>query len=284
MGFGMQVNVSMTECLGPRPSSIRECDFGDCYKLQHLPEITEKNGTFIQIKRTKRIDIYVGELATILPNQPVKIKCPVKNFQRKLIFWTKNRRLIPQVGRVRVSSNGALRIARANPNTDSGVYTCIVGMLKANVEINFHSKREAKKKAVNILESILKENLLSEDFNKNRPQADEQRNVISVEKQMKLLTSNSPKSNSIIDYSSFTTSDWTACSATCGYGTQSRFVTCNHVTERYIRLLPEEECLKKGIKKPTSVQKCVVQEECPRWSVEEWSTVSGVYDLIPKSH
>lgn len=258
----LQVNVSSTECIGPPPPATRPCHFGDCYKLQQLPQIHEKKGTFIQTKRTKRINLYVGEKAILLPNQSVKIKCPVKNFHKKLIFWTRNHRLIPLVGRVRVSSNGALRITRANPKTDAGIFSCSAGMLHATVQVTFQTKREAKLQANEILENIFHEN-----FNESNIQADGAFKM----KNTKYFHINSKESDSAFDYSSFTTSNWTECSEKCGWGSQTRIVTCNHVTDKFIRLLPEEECLKMGLIKPTSTKKCIIEPECPTWVAGEWS-------------
>ncbi|XP_060579730.1 ADAMTS-like protein 1 isoform X1 [Ruditapes philippinarum] len=258
----LQVNVSDSECIGPRPTNTRPCYFGDCYKLQQLPEIKERKGVFIQTKRSKRIRLYVGEKAILLPNQSVKIKCPVRNFHKKLIFWTKDHRLIPLVGRVRVSSNGALRITRANPKVDTGVFTCSAGLLHATVKVSFQSKREAKQQADTILNSIFQAN-----FNGSNFQAD----GTSKMKNTKYLHINAIDENSGYDYSSFTTSNWTECSEKCGWGTQTRIVTCNHLTDKFIRLLPEEECLKRGLEKPTSTQKCIIESECPSWTAGEWS-------------
>ncbi|XP_052793374.1 ADAMTS-like protein 1 isoform X3 [Mya arenaria] len=264
----LQVNVSDAECFGPRPPSTRQCFYGECYELQQLPRIQEQKGTFIQIKRSKRIRLFVGEDATLLPNQAVKIKCPVKNFQKKLIFWTKNHRLIPLVGRVRVSSNGALRITRASPTTDSGTYTCSAGTLHANIHVAFQSKKEAKQKAAEILDSIFVENF-NESFI-NRPQSDSNFKM----KNTKFFHVNSVEGSSEYDYSSFTFTKWSECSAKCGLGTQTRIVTCNHVTDKYIRLPSDEECLKKGLSKPLSVQKCVIEAECPKWLLSDWTECS----------
>lgn len=264
---GLHVNVSDQDCIGPRPLDKRTCYFGDCYKLQQLPEIKVRKGTFIQTKRTKRIRLYVGEKAILLPNQSVKIKCPVRNFHKKLIFWTKDRRLIPLVGRVRVSSNGALRITRANPNVDKGVFTCSAGLLHASIDMSFQSKREAMRQANTIIHSI---------FHANYNETNFQSDGSSKMKNTKYLHINAIDESSGYDYSSFTTTNWTECSQKCGWGTQTRKVVCNHVTDKYIRLLPEGECLKKSLEKPASTEKCMIEPECPSWRAEEWSEVKSL--------
>ncbi|KAL4227864.1 hypothetical protein ACF0H5_013302 [Mactra antiquata] len=262
------VNVSVSECIGPRPAFSRHCHFGDCNRLQQLTEIKERKGTFIQIKRTKRIQIYVGENAVILPNQSVKIKCPVKNFHKKLIFWMKDRRLIPMVGRIRASTNGALRIKRANPDTDAGIFTCSASMIHAHVNVSFQTKKEARDQADKILDEIFHENF-NESFI-NRPQQDGGFKMKNTE----YFRINPSRDNDSYDYTSVTTSEWTKCSEQCGWGSQTRVVTCNHVTDKFIRLLPEEECLKSGMKKPVSQQKCLIQRECPQWVAEDWPECS----------
>lgn len=92
---GMKVNVSNTECRGPKPYASRSCSRPECYlSFSSNPTIIRHNTTFIQIKRTKTIHLQVGEKATILPRQQVKVSCPVKNFDTKLLFWTRNKRLV----------------------------------------------------------------------------------------------------------------------------------------------------------------------------------------------
>lgn len=277
---GLQVNVSDVQCLGPKPPGTRQCHFGECYKLQQLPQIKEHKGTFIQVKRTKKIRLLVGETAVILPNQSVKIKCPVKNFNRKLIFWSKDYRLIPRLGRVRTSSNGALKITRANPKLDAGKYTCSANMLHSTVTVSFHSKRDAKEKEAEILDTIFSENFnYSSQFNEtlndsaiNRPQSDRASGIFKMKNTKYFHVNDIKDSNAVYDYSSFTTSQWSECSQKCGSGTQTRKVTCNHVTDKYIRLLPEEECERKGLSKPPTSRKCVM--ECANWVASEWSEVN----------
>ena len=275
---GLQVNVSDVECFGPKPHSTRQCHFGECYKLQQLPQMIEHKGTLIQIKRTKRIQLLVGETAMLLANQAVKIRCPVKNFHKKLIFWSKNHRIIPMVGRVRVSSKGALRISRANPSEDTGVYTCVAGTLQATVHVSFHSKKDARKEKDRILDTIFSEHFnVSSKFNEtlndssiNRPQSDT--GTVKVTN-TNLFPMNSVKDGGEYDYSSFTTTPWSECSDQCELGTQTRRTTCNHVTNTYIRLLPEEECEKKGLSRPVTSRKCMIEPECAIWVTSNWTKV-----------
>lgn len=72
----------------------------------------------------------------LLPGQTVVVKCPVKHYSKKLIYWSKGYKLVPFMGRVR-STPGGLYIGRADPSADAGVYTCIAGELTAPIAVQF---------------------------------------------------------------------------------------------------------------------------------------------------
>ncbi|KAK3601038.1 hypothetical protein CHS0354_029262 [Potamilus streckersoni] len=273
LSSGQQINISELDCFETRSTSSRTCDLGDCLQDKfHLPSIKVENDTFIQYKRTKKVLLNVGEKAILLPNQSVKIRCPVKNYHRKLIFWTKDNRLIPIVGRIRVSPQGVLKITRSRPHDDKGIYTCIAGFLQASIRIDFQSKKEAKNRVDEIVDN------LSDSVNHNfinRPQNDEMSNTNCGDNST--TSTAKKKSNSVINYADYTTSEWSMCSTTCGSGVQTRNVTCSEITDRYIRILPESRCEERCIDKPASLKKCIVKQECPRWEAENWSECSSKF-------
>lgn len=84
-------------------------------------------------------DYYFGNIpgqVNLLPRQTVVVRCPVKRFSKKLLYWSRGYRLVPFMGRVR-STNVGLRIDQATPSTDAGVYKCIAGDQTASVTIQF---------------------------------------------------------------------------------------------------------------------------------------------------
>ncbi|XP_069138361.1 protein madd-4-like isoform X1 [Argopecten irradians] len=270
---GSKVNVSSVECRGPRPSGSRSCSRPECYRsFSKVPTITVHNDTFLQIRRTKRIQLRVGETATLLAGQPVKVICPVENFNKKLLFWTRNNRLIPmsRTERVFVSRNGALKIKRTDPTLDTGEFTCIAGMQSATIRLQFSSKRRAMNKGRKLMKSVIKDTI-SMSSSLDQPQSDKipgPRGPHAVRR---------AKMDAMLDSLGgdfvYTTSDWGACSRTCGKGLQTRKVTCVKATSVYIKVVSKEAC--KGSRKPSSVRPCIVQDQCPKWVTGEWQECSA---------
>ena len=158
---GMHVDVSDSECMGPKPQLSRPCSKSPCFQmLSFSPHIKQDNSTFIQLKKQKTIRLRVGVRAILLARQPVKIECPVENFEKSLLLWTKNNRLISTsvFNRVYVTSKGALKIRRTDPTSDVGTYTCMAGMERGSVILEFQSKRLARQKAKKIKMKIQSKN------------------------------------------------------------------------------------------------------------------------------
>lgn len=242
------------------------------------PRIKEENDTFIQIKRTKRVNLKVGEKAILLARQPIKVVCPVENFDKKLIFWTRNRRLVPVVNpnrpssrkvRVIVSRTGALRIRRTDPNLDKGEFTCIAGMQSASVYLDFATKRNAVKASRDIIKNMVTEK--GHEPSIDQPQAD---NVPGS----RVLANSKYSINQIINNDDkkyvFTTSDWSTCSKTCGIGVQTRDISCVEASVSFIKVLSKEKCLGEGHIRPVNVKQCFIQSHCPGWDVGAWQEVS----------
>lgn len=62
----------------------------------------------------------------------IKIKCPVKRFNRTRIQWLKNRTELPKTKKYKISKKGVLRILTL-AYADNGVYTCVAGNSSANL-------------------------------------------------------------------------------------------------------------------------------------------------------
>ena len=71
----------------------------------------------------------VGGEATVFHGVMVKVKCPVRHFDRSLITWWKDGRRLgvpsdsPSESHIHVTRKGAIKINRIY-YTDSGVYIC----------------------------------------------------------------------------------------------------------------------------------------------------------------
>ncbi|XP_062588178.1 ADAMTS-like protein 1 [Saccostrea cucullata] len=254
---GIQINVSHSECFGARPETSRACSVEACFKdFYSIPSIVVDNSTFIQTRRMKRVYLNVGGKAILLPKQPVKITCIVKNMDRRLIFWTKDDRLIPvsPYKRVHVLPNGVLKIKRTDPNIDAGVFTCMAGIEKASIYISFQNKKKATKTARTMIKHMEKD-ILKLD----KPQSDKMPGPDAL---------NSNRS----EVAEFMVGDWSPCSRTCGTGLQTREVTCSVYSNKYIKIVPVKLCEQQ--EKPVNVRQCLVQEFCPQWNVDKWGECS----------
>ncbi|XP_048736503.2 ADAMTS-like protein 1 isoform X2 [Ostrea edulis] len=257
---GIEISVSHSECFNIRPEITRACTVKACFKeFYSLPSIVVDNSTFIQYRRMKRVYLNVGGRAILLAKQPVKIKCIVKNMDSRLIFWTKDDRLIPVTPykRIHVSPNGVLKIKRTDPNIDKGVFTCMAGIEKASTYITFHNKKRASKAAKSI------KNLQKDKTSLDKPQSDKIPGSYGYLK---------PEGSNSSDVAEFMVGDWSACSRTCGKGLQTRKVTCSVYTDNYIKIVPATQCKQQA--KPVNVRKCLVQEFCPQWEADKWGECS----------
>lgn len=253
--------MSHSECFNIRPEIARACTVKACFKeFYSLPSIVVDNSTFIQYRRMKRVYLNVGGRAILLAKQPVKIKCIVKNMDSRLIFWTKDDRLIPVTPykRIHVSPNGVLKIKRTDPNIDKGVFTCMAGIEKASTYITFQNKKRASKAA-----KSLKKNLQKDKTSLDKPQSDKIQGSYGYLK---------PEGSNSSDVTEFMVGDWSACSRTCGKGLQTRKVTCSVYTDNYIKIVPATQCEQQA--KPVNVRKCLVQEFCPQWEADKWGEVN----------
>lgn len=231
--------------------------------LSFSPHIKQDNSTFIQLKKQKTIRLRVGVKAILLARQPVKIECPVENFEKSLLLWTKNNRLISMsvLNRVYVTSKGALKIRRTDPTSDVGTYTCMAGMERGSVILEFQSKRLARQKAKKIKMRIQSKN---QNEVLNKPQAD----VIPGSEPQNLIAPPITKKHSKTTI--YMNSDWSKCSRTCGIGFQTRKVTCNILTDKYIKIVPDNQCQDQ---KPENHRVCTDNPYCPVWRSHDWSHV-----------
>ena len=243
------------------------------------PKIIIDNSTYYQTKRVKRVNLNVGTRATLLPRQPVKVKCLVKNFDKKLIFWTRNNRLISMLpsNRVHVNHNGILKIRRTDPYLDSGTFTCIAGLARGSIYLSFQNKKHAKKAAMKMMKNMIEESEINTLINK--PQSDKvpgvQGPILPIQAAEHFHSKHSIKTR-------FITSDWSECSTSCGAGIQTRKVECSIINTGFIKIVDDIKCIKDNTYKPLTFRKCNANKNCPRWSAGPWGMVRSLqffYDI-----
>ncbi|XP_022920752.1 protein madd-4 isoform X2 [Onthophagus taurus] len=134
------VDRPISMCPSPRPSEKKPCNTKSCVLESDKPHIDVSNSTYIQHSvKKKKVFLKIGGAATVFYGTVVKIKCPVKRFNRTKIAWTKNGRMLPKTKKFRVSKKGALRIQNV-AYADKGTYTCAAGKSAANLTLTVRAK------------------------------------------------------------------------------------------------------------------------------------------------
>lgn len=97
-------------CPSPKPPDKRPCNPKSCVLETDKPHIDTSNTTFIQHDPKKKVSVKVGGAATVFYGSTIKIKCPVRRFNRTKILWVKDHNYLPRNRKFKVSKKGALRI------------------------------------------------------------------------------------------------------------------------------------------------------------------------------
>ncbi|XP_039752542.1 protein madd-4 isoform X1 [Pararge aegeria] len=124
-----------SQCNSPRPTNTKSCNSRPCLLDTSAPEISLANSSYIQHDpKKKKVTVKVGGSATIFYGTQVKIKCPVKGYNRTKIQWAKDHQIISKSKKYKISKKGALRITSLSLR-DHGVYTCVAGRSSANLTL-----------------------------------------------------------------------------------------------------------------------------------------------------
>ena len=127
-------------CPSPKPATKKPCNTKSCVLDSDKPHIDVSNNTFIQHSvKKKKVYLRVGGAATVFSGTLVKIKCPVKRFNRTRIQWAKDHNYLPKSKKFKISKKGALRIQNVTYR-DNGVYTCVAGRSSANLTLTVKQK------------------------------------------------------------------------------------------------------------------------------------------------
>ena len=294
---GRVQNVSdMSICPDDKPESKRPCFNAAC------PQAPTEGHTQIEIDASRyvllqpkgRVTLIVGGGAVLLPGTNIVVRCPARHYNRKLVYWRKNDVLIPRRGRIKMSRHGALHIKRSSPK-DAGTFTCVVDANSSNITIGFHTPLEAERLLQDRIEYLSYN--YKDVMKSRRQQAEDRTNSISRNdynngqtKQVYRNTHNNGRyqeSNLLISSIGagvsenatsipyiYVTTAWSACSQSCGFrGLQWRNVTCELITETYLKVVDGSECARMGLSKPLVTQDCGMQQ-CPHWEIGPWSLVS----------
>ncbi|XP_071450701.1 protein madd-4-like isoform X3 [Hetaerina americana] len=121
-------------CISGKPPEKKPCNTRPCQEME-LPHIAVTNQSYVQQSPKKKVTLKIGGSAVVFWGTQIKIKCPVKRFNRTKILWAKDHKYINSSKKYKISKKGALRIQDV-VYRDSGVYTCVAGRSSADLSLS----------------------------------------------------------------------------------------------------------------------------------------------------
>ncbi|XP_069688307.1 protein madd-4 [Periplaneta americana] len=131
---------SPQKCPKQKPPDTRPCNTRPCGMESDKPHIATSNHSYVQQNPAKKkVTLKIGGQATVFYGTQIKIKCPVKRFNRTKIQWVKDQNFISNSKKYKISKKGALRIQDVTQR-DAGVYTCVAGQSSADLVLTVKTK------------------------------------------------------------------------------------------------------------------------------------------------
>ncbi|CAD5208958.1 unnamed protein product [Bursaphelenchus xylophilus] len=230
--------------------------------------LTTKPSNFDQLHPGhRRLTLNVGGYANLYEGTSIKVKCPVKNFEKQRIFWTKNGIKVKNSAHMKVSGNGALRIFHAQLE-DAGIYACVADGVQGNVTLKFKSRPpRAKGKTSDDPSEIKSANDVDDQLLQGvRDSLYKLGELKAYDKVKKIQEPGLLK----VDYE---IGEWSTCTQSkCNdiEGSQVRLLRCRLTVEDVIAYVNEEICDSFAVERPQASKSCR-SENCPKWEASDWS-------------
>ncbi|XP_076322102.1 protein madd-4-like [Tachypleus tridentatus] len=137
--FGHTVSQPWSQCSVKRPLKQKSCGVKFCQKMDKSstlrpPYIRMSKQDYIQEKPYQNVKLDVGGRALLFERTTVKIRCPVRGFNRSLIRWQKGQTLLSEDGKYQLGRRGTLKVKNLS-SVDAGQYTCRAGPARADTII-----------------------------------------------------------------------------------------------------------------------------------------------------
>ncbi|XP_068204761.1 ADAMTS-like protein 1 [Palaemon carinicauda] len=138
MALGQLEERPSRECPFRRPRDRRKCNQRPC---QGGVVGTEKSiirsqthQDYVQSKFMKKLTLKIGGKATVFRGMRLKVKCPVRRFDRSKITWWHDGRQIGRSGAIKSTQKGVLKIKKVQ-YPDAGLYKCKADRSEANLTL-----------------------------------------------------------------------------------------------------------------------------------------------------
>ncbi|XP_011333048.1 protein madd-4 isoform X2 [Ooceraea biroi] len=146
MAQGRKQSRQEQDCPPQKPANEKPCNTRACHgsDLSVPPIITILNTTYNQTDINAKVDLKIGGTAKVFQGTAsVKIRCPVRKFDKAQIMWTKDNKEIRKSRKYKISRKGALKIIDIT-SSDSGIYACLAGNSHAETHliVKYRSKEQ----------------------------------------------------------------------------------------------------------------------------------------------
>ncbi|XP_076631991.1 ADAMTS-like no long nerve cord isoform X2 [Colletes latitarsis] len=146
MAQGRRQSRKDRECMSEKPATEMPCNTRACPDMGAglFPIISSQNTTYNQTDLTAEVNLKIGGVAKVFQGtHSIKIRCPVRKFDKSQIKWTKDNKELRRSRKYKISKKGALKI-NVITDADSGIYACIAGNSHAETQliVKFRSKEQ----------------------------------------------------------------------------------------------------------------------------------------------
>ncbi|KAI8423839.1 hypothetical protein MSG28_012849 [Choristoneura fumiferana] len=253
------VERPISSCNSPRPAPTKPCNTRPCLLDTASPEISLDNSSYIQHDpKKKKVTVKIGGSATVFYGTQVKIKCPVKGYNRTKIQWAKDHQIISKSKKYKISKK-TTKNSRGQRMVDPLiVYQNYGTPIKTHV-INLEDKQIVFPEDDD--SDII---IVNEDYSKNGIEEERVQNLKDTD-DVEVTTEMRPTEAVDAKEYAWMTTEWSPCSAPCGQiGHQIRGAICQHKKHNSTTTVETDECLSRGLTPPGVLLPCA-GGACANW-------------------
>ncbi|XP_043685807.1 protein madd-4 isoform X2 [Vespula pensylvanica] len=137
MALGRKQRREENKCPPQKPSSEKPCNTKPCHEMDMnvQPIILSQNSSYNQSDLNEKVDLKIGGIARVFQGTPfIKIRCPVKKFDKAQIIWTKDGKELRRTRKYKINKKGALKVMDIT-TSDDGVYACVASLSHAETRV-----------------------------------------------------------------------------------------------------------------------------------------------------